>query len=390
MKLDERKREILKAIVNEYIETTEPVSSNTIITKYNIDCSSATARNDMVALEKEGYLEKTHTSSGRIPSNKGYKFYVDELLDDNNLNINEVKYINSKLQDTVDEMEDLTKIATSTISEVTHYTTISIEPNATNQLISEIKFVLLGSRMMMAVIITDTGVIKETIIKFDSDVSQEQIETLNALFNKKLKGKPLSIIDKPIEEFIMNEMNYKIDVIKPIIKQLNKTLKQDGKVYIQGTKQALDNPEFRENETTKKFLGLIDSKDLIFNLLDGDEDFNVYIGNEVNGLNDFSLITFRNKVGEKDLGTIGILGPTRMDYSKVISVLKYIRKELNSGRLSGSDNNSIRSRLLENKEIRLLTDGITNLSENKSDNKTEKKKSEKTEKKNKNTKGKRG
>lgn len=378
MKLDERKRQILKAIVNEYIETTEPVASNTIIQKYNIDCSSATARNDMVALEKEGYLEKTHTSSGRIPSNKGYKFYVDELLDDNNLNINEVKYINSKLQDTVDEMEDLTKIATSTISEVTHYTTISIEPNATNQIISEIKFVLLGSRMMMAVIITDTGVIKETIIKFDSDVSQEQIETLNALFNKKLKGKPLSIIDKPIEEFIMNEMNYKIDVIKPIIKQLNKTLKQDDRVYIQGTKQALDNPEFRENETAKKFLGLIDSKDLIFNLLDGDEDFNVYIGNEVNGLNDFSLITFKNKVGEKDLGTIGILGPTRMDYSKVISVLKYIRKELNSGKLSGKDSNSIRSRLLENKEIRLLTDGISNLSENK------------VEKKTKNTKGKRG
>jgi heat-inducible transcriptional repressor len=378
LKLDERKRQILKAIVNEYIETTEPVASNTIIKKYNIDCSSATARNDMVALEKEGYLEKTHSSSGRIPSNKGYKFYVDELLDDNNLNINEVKYINSKLQDTVDEMEDLTKIATSTISEVTHYTTISIEPNATNQLISEIKFVLLGSRMMMAVIITDTGVIKETIIKFDSDVSSEQIETLNALFNKKLKGKPLSIIDKPIEEFIMNEMNYKIDVIKPIIKQLNKTLKQDERVYIQGTKQALDNPEFRENETAKKFLGLIDSKDLIFNLLDGDEDFNVYIGNEVNGLNDFSLITFKNKVGEKDLGTIGILGPTRMDYSKVISVLKYIRKELNSGKLSGKESNSIKSRLLENKEIRLLTDGISNLSENK------------VEKKTKNTKGKRG
>jgi hypothetical protein len=113
-------------------------------------------------------------------------------------------------------------------------------------------------------------------------------------------------------------------------------------------------------------------------LLDGDEDFNVYIGNEVNGLNDFSLITFKNKVGEKDLGTIGILGPTRMDYSKVISVLKYIRKELNSGKLSGKESDSIKSRLLENKEIRLLTDGISNLSEvDKKENK-------------KNTKGKRG
>jgi len=357
LQLDERKRSILKAIVTEYIETTEPVSSAVIIDKYKINCSSATARNDMAWLEKEGYLEKTHTSSGRVPSDKGYRFYVDELLDDNNLNINEIKYINSKLQDTVDEMTDLTKIATSTISEVTHYTTISIEPNTSNQNIEEIKFVLLGSRMLMAVIITDTGVIKETIIKFDSDISQDQVDTLTAIFNKKLKGKPLSVINKPIEEFIMSEMNYKIDVIKPIIKQMNKALTDESKLYMKGAQQALDNPELKKNETAKKFLGLLDRKDLIFNLLDSDQDFNVYIGNEVNGLNDFSLITFKNKVGEQDLGTIGILGPTRMDYSKVISVLKYIKKELNSGKLSGE--NTIEKKLLESGEIRLLTSGLS-------------------------------
>ena len=333
MELDNRKKRILQAIVNEYIDTIEPVSSNVIITKYGLECSSATVRNEMAELEKQGLLEKMHTSSGRVPSNKGYRFYVDKLLNDKNLNINEIKYINSKLQSKLNEIEELTKIATNTISEVTHYTTIAIEPNAAKQKIQEIKFVLLGNRMLMAVILTEMGTIKETIIKFDNDITQEQVDTLSLIFNNKLKGKLLSAIDIPMEQYIMNEMNDRVDVIKPIVKQISKLLNDESKIYLKGTEQALDNPEFRSNEMAKKFLGLLDQQNLICELLDSDEDFNVYIGNEVNGLNDFSLITFKNKVSGKDLGTIGIIGPTRMDYSKVISVLKYINRELNKGGL---------------------------------------------------------
>ena len=187
--------------------------------------------------------------------------------------------------------------------------------------------------MLMAVILTEMGTIKETIIKFDNDITQEQVDTLSLIFNNKLKGKLLSAIDIPMEQYIMNEMNDRVDVIKPIVKQISKLLNDESKIYLKGTEQALDNPEFRSNEMAKKFLGLLDQQNLICELLDSDEDFNVYIGNEVNGLNDFSLITFKNKVSGKDLGTIGIIGPTRMDYSKVISVLKYINRELNKGGL---------------------------------------------------------
>lgn len=333
MELDNRKKRILQAIVNEYVNTIEPVSSNSIIKKYNLECSSATVRNEMVDLERKGLLEKTHTSSGRVPSNLGYRFYVDELLNDNNLDISEIKYINSKLQNKVDEMEELTKIATNTISEVTHYTTIAIEPNASKQRIEEIKFVLLGNKMLMAIILTETGTIKETIIRFDKEITQEQIDTLSLMFNNKLKGKLLSSVNMPMEQYIVQEMNYRLDVIKPIIEQISKVLTDESNLYMKGTEQALDNPEFRSNEIAKKFLGLLGEKNLIFNLLDGDDDFKVYIGNEIIGLNDFSLITYKNKVAGKDLGTIGILGPTRMDYSKVVSVLKYISKELNKGLL---------------------------------------------------------
>lgn len=149
--LDERKKKVLQAIVEEYVNTAEPVSSNTLTSNHGLNCSSATIRNEMADLEKAGYLDKTHTSSGRIPSEKGYRYYVDELLKDDNISLEEIKYISSKLETKVNEIEDLTKIAANTISEVTHYTTVSIGPKTTSQLIQEIKFVLLGARMMLAV-----------------------------------------------------------------------------------------------------------------------------------------------------------------------------------------------------------------------------------------------
>ena len=167
--LDERKKRILQAIIDEYISTAEPVSSGALVQKYELDCSSATIRNEMAELEKSGYLDKPHTSSGRVPSAQGYRLYVDELLKEDDISLEEIKYIQSKLETRVNEIEELIKIATNTLSEVTHYTSVSVGPKTNLQNIEEVKFVLLGQRMLMAVILTDTGIIKETIIKFDED-----------------------------------------------------------------------------------------------------------------------------------------------------------------------------------------------------------------------------
>ena len=210
--LDNRKKKVLQAIVEEYINTAEPVSSNSLTSNHGLNCSSATIRNEMADLEKSGYLDKTHTSSGRIPSEKGYRYYVDELLKEDDISLEEIKYISSKLETKVNEIEDLTKIAANTISEVTHYTTVSIGPKATSQIIEEIKFILLGTRMMMAIILTDTGMVKETIIKFDEDITQKQVETMNYMFNNKLKGQPIETIDRPLEEYLYDEMTYSVNV----------------------------------------------------------------------------------------------------------------------------------------------------------------------------------
>lgn len=330
--LDKRKKEILQAVIDEYINTAEPVSSGTLVKKYDLNYSSATVRNELAELEQNGYLDKPHTSAGRIPSEKGYRFYVDELVNEEDISLEEIKYIQNKLSTKVNEIEDLTKIATTTLSEITHYTTVSIGPKTDMQIIQEIKFVLLGSRMLMVVIVTDSGLIKETIIKYDEDIAQSQVETLNNLFNTKLKGKPLSKIDKPMEEYIMSELNYSVNVIKPIIEQINKVVEEESKIYLEGAKKSFDLPEFKSLEVAKNFINILDEKEIVLDMLNSGiaQDINVYIGDENDNeqLKDFSIVTFKHSVGDKDLGTIGIIGPKRMDYSKVISVMKYISKKM--------------------------------------------------------------
>ncbi len=331
--LNDRKKQILQAVIEEYISTAEPVSSGTIVEKYDLGFSSATIRNDMADLEHEGYLEKPHTSAGRIPSVKGYRFYVDELLNDENISLEEIQYIKTQLETKVNEIQDLTKITTNTISDITHYATVAIGPNSNNNLIKDIKFILLGERMLMAVILTENGAIKETIIKYDEDINQNQVEGLNFTFNNKLRGKPLEKIDKPLEEYILSTMSDQVNVIKPIIGQLNKAIEESDKMYLKGANNVFDFPEFEKIDTARNFLSILDTKEEMLEVLKSGlaKDINVYIGdeNEREELKDLSIVTFKHTVAGKDLGTIGIIGPKRMNYSKVISIMKYISKRLN-------------------------------------------------------------
>ena len=331
--LDERKKKVLQAIIEEYINTAEPVSSGSITKGYGLDYSSATIRNDMAQLENIGFLDKPHTSAGRVPSAKGYRYYVNELLKEDNLSLEEIKYIKNKLEIKVNEIEDLTKVATTTLSEITHYTTVAVAPKADKQIIEEIKFVSLGQRMLMVVIVTDTGLVKETIIKFDEDVTESQVDTLNALFNNRLKGKPLAKIDRPMAEYIFSEVHYSIGIMQAIIEQINRIVEEENNnIFLEGAKKSFDLPEFKSMKVAKNFVNLIDTKEEMLEIFNSGEaeDINVFIGDddENSNLKDFSIITFKHTVGNKDLGTIGIIGPKRMDYSKVIAVMKYISKKL--------------------------------------------------------------
>lgn len=332
--LDDRKKRILQAIIEEYIGTAEPVSSASIVDNYGFNFSSATIRNEMNNLEKTGYLEKPHTSAGRVPSAKGYRLYVDELLNSNNISFDEIRYITNRLKTNVNEIEELTKIATNTLSEITHYTSVAVGPKTATHIITDIKFVLLGTRVLMAVILTDTGIIKESIIKFDSDITELQVENLNFIFNNRLRGKPLGQIDTPMEEYIISEINCELKIIRPILQEINKVVNEDTNIYLEGKEKVFDFPEFNNVEVAKNVLKILDTNELVLSVLNStnEKNINVYIGNEneYDELKDLSIITFKNSLDDKDLGTIGIIGPTRMDYSKVISVMKYIKKILDN------------------------------------------------------------
>ena len=330
--LDERKKKILQAIVEEYIDTAEPVSSGNLVSA--LSCSSATIRNEMAELEQIGFLEKPHTSAGRVPSQKGYRYYVDELLREDSLSRKEIEIIKRRLETKVNALEDLARIATTTLSEITHYTTIQISPDVNRHIITDIKFVLLGNNVLMAVILTDSGIIRETIIKFDEDISQEQVNDLTYIFKNKLVGKPLEKIDIPLEEYIVQEMSTGIEIIKKVIEELNRVLESSSKrIEVEGANKVVDMPEFKRVDIAKDFLNVLDAKDLVIDVLNSGEaeNINVYIGEETarDELKNFSIVTFDHLLEDKDIGTIGIIGPTRMDYSKVIAVMKYISKKLN-------------------------------------------------------------
>ena len=197
---------------------------------------------------------------------------------------------------------------------------------------------------MMAIILTDSGIIKETIIKFDENVTEEQVNTLTLMFNNKLKGKPLDSIDTSIEEYIISEMSSSINVIRPILNEIKRAVDEQGSLYYEGTNKAFELPEFKSMELAKNFVNVLDAKEMVIDTLNSGiaDDINVYIGdeNENKELKDFSIITFNHKVQGKSVGTIGIIGPKRMDYSKVISVLKYISKRMNQQGLLGDGKNN--------------------------------------------------
>lgn len=244
-----------------------------------------------------------------------------------------MEIIKTRLETKVNGLEELARIASTTLSEITHYTTVAVGPDMNKHTIIDIKFVLLGSRVLMAVILTDSGIIRESVIKFDDDLNQTQVDDLTYIFKNKLVGKPLEKLNGPIEEFIMAEVNTGIEIIRKIMEEINKLLDESKQIYLEGAGKVVDMPEFKKIDVAKDFLNVLDAKDLVADILNTGiaDNINVYIGEESEHeeLKNFSIVTFNHLLEDKDIGTIGIIGPTRMDYSKVISVMKYISKKLN-------------------------------------------------------------
>lgn len=270
MELDNRKEKILKSLIDEYIETADPVSSAGLISKYPLNISSATVRNEMLELEKMGYLEKPYSSSGRVPSKMGYRYYVDKLILDEKLSSSDLKLIKKNLGQKVINLEELTKITTATISEITHYTSIAITSKDIKEVITSVEFIRIGLDTIMVLIITDKGRVKETIIKFDKELSDDVLTNLRKLFSKKIIGKPLEVIPKSIEEYIKEEVKIGIEIISKIIEEINKVILQNM-IYIEGATESFKLPELSDDEVKHEYLNILNNIDEIDKYLEDEQ-----------------------------------------------------------------------------------------------------------------------
>lgn len=328
--LDERKRTILKAIVANYLETGEPVGSRTISKFSELNLSSATIRNEMADLEEMGYLTQPHTSAGRIPTDKGYRFYVDCVMEEKT----EVEEVKSTLLERVDRMEMLLKQVAKVLAYNTNYATMVTAPNYKKT----VKFVQLSQvdvRNVLAVIVVEGNIVKNKLISVNEEFANEDILKLNILLNTFLQGASLDDIN--IE--MIGTMKAQAGEYAPLLEHIFDGIVEaihdanELEVYTSGTTNILKYPELGDVNKATGLLEAIENHEGLESILEGQEsgnDIQIYIGdeNQVQDMKDCSIVTATYKMPEGAKGTIGIIGPKRMDYKKVVSTLKNLTGEL--------------------------------------------------------------
>ena len=331
--LSERQKLILSAIVDDYIRSAEPVGSRTISKRGDVGFSPATIRNEMSDLEELGYLEQPHTSAGRIPSHKGYRYYVDHLVKKANLSAQELQVIKTFFAEKLQEMEQVLHHTATILSQLTNYTSIVLGPELMNTTLKHLQIVPLNESSAVAIVVTNTGHVEDKVVKIPEGVSAAEIEKVVAILNAKLAGVPLLHFKSKLYSEIASEMSKYVSQYEELIGMIEYVLQdnQEDRVYVSGTTNMLSLPEFKDVDKLKGILQLLDETHTLVKLVSSPtEGIQVRIGteNSVEAINSCSLITASYSVDGKPLGTIGILGPTRMEYGKVISLLDHLSKDL--------------------------------------------------------------
>ena len=328
--LSERKKKILCAVVDSYIEKAEPVASKDIQAEYLSDCSSATIRNELSALESMGYLTQPHVSAGRIPSEKAFRFYVNELLYESNLSVEEAERIEQYLSHKVGSLEEVMTAVTHIIADITNYTSVVVKEDMSDT-ITAIKLLDLDNGKMLVVIVTDSRVLKDGMVDIPDDFDERMIAQAQHWLNKIFCGKHVSEFinfDYPFA-LVNGEFAQYNALFKKIIDVLKKVSLMNGmEVEMYGENKTLQHSEYTDVAHARKFLAQMENKEKIAEILtnDGGADgsVTVKIGAEENAPEGCAVVTTRVSLGENVSGSIGVIGPVRMDYRKVLSVLDKI------------------------------------------------------------------
>lgn len=346
MILDDRKRRILQAIIDDYIDTAEPIGSRTIARKHELNLSSATIRNEMADLEEMGYLAQPHTSAGRVPSDKGYRLYVDQLMQVRELSSNEIEIIRAAMEMRINELSQLIRQASAVLSRFTKYTSVASTPQMKTSVIKAIQVVPIEAGKALVIIVTNAGIVRNLLVKLPENVLPETLIKVSNVLNAKLSGLTIEQVNIEVIRELQKEVGISSDILLPILEGAADCINQidDPEVYLEGTTNIFNYPEFRDFIKARDFMNILDEKANLSRLLsDSSEDvgITVKIGseNDISAMKECSLIKVNYNLGGTFIGSIGIIGPTRMEYPKVISSMNYLKKKVNEEiiRLMGSD-----------------------------------------------------
>lgn len=335
MDLSERKRKILEAIVEDYIVSAEPIGSRTISKNTDMGLSSATIRNEMSDLEEMGYLVSPHTSAGRIPTDAGYRFYVNELMHQYKMANDDIIKLRRFFTAGVLQLDKLMRQASNILSQLTNYTTVSVTPELRKSYIKHIELVPVDEHSALLVLVTSEGIIKNQLINISEDA--DFLRTFSAVLNEKITGLTLEEINLVVISEIQQIIGHSQPLLMTVLDFIHRTISElDGsEVYVDNAQNILNHPEYYDLSKAKEILSFLEDKQSIKQVIDhvnSDKDISISIGseNEAGEMRDTSIVTAKYYSGGKMLGKIGIVGPTRMNYAKVVASLDYINKNIDN------------------------------------------------------------
>lgn len=335
MELDDRKKKILQAVIRNYLETGEPVGSRTISKYTDLNLSSATIRNEMADLEEMGYILQPHTSAGRIPSDKGYRLYVDTMMEEKEREVVEMKEM---LVERQDKMETLLKQVARVLAQNTQYATMISAPQAKRSKLKFIQLSRVDAGQILAVIVIEGNVIKNNILAVDEEINDETLLKLNILLNTHLNGLSIDEINLAMIAVMKQQAGIHSAIVSEVIDAVAEAIRaeEDLEIYTSGTNNILRYPELADHQKASELINAFEEKQLLGTLLQdsGGEGENtgiqVYIGSEspVQSMRDCSVVTATYELGGGMKGTVGIVGPKRMDYDKVVRTLRSLQVQL--------------------------------------------------------------
>ena len=328
--LSERKKQILKAIVEAHIDGGEPVGSKYILQNTLMSCSSATIRNEMAELEQMGYLVQPHTSAGRVPSELGYRFYVDSLVEQYAKTTHEVVKINQLLKAKMSEIDQILETASRLASSMTNYTGIAIKPKASSVTMAKYEIISIDSKHFAMVMITSSGALKTKKVATEAEIPEGSLARLSELMNLLLCGASAEMITLPIIMEMESEMGDAAFLVNPAVKCVWEVMSEidGGELRYSGLNHLLKYPEFSDTQQLGRLLGTLENQDEILDLVadaEGD-DISVFIGSEspVKVMNNSALVFKPIKKNGRTVGIIGVLGPRRMNYRQVLKTIDEI------------------------------------------------------------------